>query len=618
MSAAMSAGIYARFSTSKQREASIDDQARNCRVYAERRGWTILEDCIFVDRAVSGSLSDRPGYNAMQQAAKAGRFDVLIVDDLSRLARDAAETQTLHKRLRFWDVGLVAVSDGIDTTQNAQSSGLIMGVKGAMNEEYLRDLAEKTRRGLAGRASAGLSPGGLPYGYTSEPVYSDPPQLDRHGKPIPIGYRRVVVPEEAEVVRRIFRLAAQGELPQHPGPLSPKQIVRVLNGDRLPSPGERWSKREVRKGWSFSAIQGDRKRGIGILNNEGYLGRIIWNRFEWRVDPDAPRTANGHKRRVPRLRPRCEWVVTEVPELRIVTDELWEAVKQRQAESAALRERRNLRPANRGVHLLTGFVKCGVCGAQLVMVGKTSYGCATRAYRSPDLCASERTVNKEALEVTVLQALKDRIYADDGEAMRELTGFAEEALKGLLAGKRQTRDGVDGLRGAQRRTEAEIQGLLSAIKAGVVTRTTQAELLRLEDHQDALQRQIEDAGNGDQREPRLVAAIRNLPQRVRHYVDDLSELLKAGQVARVKCALEPLLEEVTVTPGRTKDNRPCHIVRLRGDLSGIARLLPNNAKTVVAGARFETFNKLLATATAFRLVYMAGVRGRRACCILSA
>ena len=81
------AAFYARYSSDKQRDASIDDQFRNCQKYAEREGWEVVET--YEDRAVSGAAkADRPGYRAMLADADNERFEVLIVDDLSRLSRD--------------------------------------------------------------------------------------------------------------------------------------------------------------------------------------------------------------------------------------------------------------------------------------------------------------------------------------------------------------------------------------------------------------------------------------------------------------------------------------------------------------------------------------------------
>jgi DNA invertase Pin-like site-specific DNA recombinase len=149
----MRAAIYARYSSENQRESSIEDQVRLCRQEAERRGWTVTA--------------------VWQDAARSKAFDVLIVDDASRLSRDSTDAQITFKVLKFLGIKYVARSDGIDTVLNAKSSRFVHSIKAAMSEEFLRDLAEKTWRGLEGRARKGLSAGGLPYGYRSEPIQGE-------------------------------------------------------------------------------------------------------------------------------------------------------------------------------------------------------------------------------------------------------------------------------------------------------------------------------------------------------------------------------------------------------------------------------------------------------------
>ena len=84
----MAAAIYARYSSENQRPESIDDQISACRKLAKLRSLTISDDHIYADQAQSGARSDRPALAALMAAARAGEFDVVLVDDLSRLARD--------------------------------------------------------------------------------------------------------------------------------------------------------------------------------------------------------------------------------------------------------------------------------------------------------------------------------------------------------------------------------------------------------------------------------------------------------------------------------------------------------------------------------------------------
>ncbi len=101
----MKAVLYARFSTDLQRAASIEDQLRNCRKRAELEGWKIV--ATFADAAMSGSDANRPQYRAMMEAAARREFDVLIVDDLSRLTRDSVECERAIRRLEFSGRGLL-------------------------------------------------------------------------------------------------------------------------------------------------------------------------------------------------------------------------------------------------------------------------------------------------------------------------------------------------------------------------------------------------------------------------------------------------------------------------------------------------------------------------------
>ena len=75
--------------------------------------------------------------------------------------------------------------------------------------------------------------------------------------------------------------------------------------------------------WGSSTINGNRQRGIGILNNELYVGRLVWNRLRYIKDP-----ATG--KRLSRLDPEADWIGQEVPDLRIVDQDLWDRVKTRQ------------------------------------------------------------------------------------------------------------------------------------------------------------------------------------------------------------------------------------------------------------------------------------------------
>ncbi len=288
----------------------------------------------------------------MQDAAR-HIFDVVLVDDLSRLSRDEAESIQLRRRLHFLGIRLVGVSDGYDSA--AKGHKLQASVRGLMNELYLDDLRDKTHRGLMGQALKGFSCGGRTYGYVRVPVY-DEGNCDQYGRPDVKEVRLEPDPQQAHWVQWIFEQYAEG--------VSPREIAAELNRRKVPSP---------RGGtWSASAIRGSLSDGTGILCNPLYVGRYTWNRSRWERHPET-------KRRVRRLRDRKEWVEISKPELTIVSEPLWRRVQARlQSQSnpniqVACRER----PGRPGRYLFSQLLKCGMCGANYVMADGYRYACAS-------------------------------------------------------------------------------------------------------------------------------------------------------------------------------------------------------------------------------------------------
>ena len=289
----MRAAIYARYSSNNQRDASIDDQVRECKKRIEKEGWALAK--VYSDRAVSGASVLRVGYQKMLEDARNGTFDVLISEALDRLSRDQEDIAGLYKQLSFAEVRIITLSEG-------EINELHVGLKGTMNALFLKDLAMKTHRGLEGRVRQGKSGGGNAYGYDVVK------RVDAAGEPI--RGERKVNQEQAAIVRRIFAEFAQG--------LSPRRIAHTLNHDGITGPSG--------NAWGASTIYGNWRRGTGILNNELYIGRLIWNRQRYVKDPTTG------KRQV-RLNPENKWIIEEVPHHRIIDQDLWDRVKARQSTS---------------------------------------------------------------------------------------------------------------------------------------------------------------------------------------------------------------------------------------------------------------------------------------------
>ena len=128
---------------------SIDDQIRVCKNYILAQGITFYDRYIYVDEAISGSVINRPGLQALEKAAENREFDAVAVDDLSRLSRSNHQMLTLVLKFDYYQIKIISVSDGIITDDDNAKLGI--HVRGLINELYLDDLKKKTMRGMEGQ-----------------------------------------------------------------------------------------------------------------------------------------------------------------------------------------------------------------------------------------------------------------------------------------------------------------------------------------------------------------------------------------------------------------------------------------------------------------------------------
>jgi site-specific DNA recombinase len=179
--------------------------------------------------------------------------------------------------------------------------------------------------------------------------------------------------------------------------MSPKRIALRLNEGGFPAP---------RGGhWSSSTINGNRRRGTGIINNEVYAGRIVWNRLSYIKEPETGRRRS-------RLNPRQDLVVVDVPEWRIVPEELWQAVRARQTAVARAPMSTQVKPfwaKQRPRYLFSGLMRCGECGGVFSKISANNFGCSTARNKGPTACANLVTIRRDTLESTTLDSLRCRL-----------------------------------------------------------------------------------------------------------------------------------------------------------------------------------------------------------------
>nr|WP_246423868.1 recombinase family protein [Roseospira goensis] len=513
-----------------QREASIEDQVRICTERAEREGWTVIEN--FTDFGKSGSTMLRAGMQQMIAHAHAGEFDIVLAESIDRLSRDQEDIAGLYKRLVFRGIRIVTLAEG-------EVNELHIGLKGTMGALYLKDQADKTRRGLRGRAEAGKSAGGITYGYDVVKA------LDAMGEPI--RGERSINAEQAKVVERIFRDYLAG--------VSPKAIAKRLNMEGVPSPSGR--------GWTQSTINGNRQRGTGILNNELYVGRQVWNRLRYIKDPDTGK-------RISKLNPESELVIHEVPELRIIDQDLWDAVREKQTK--LIKPQKKLHEYNRPRNLFSGLLKCGECGGGFSMISATHLGCSSA--RNKGMCENRTTISREKLEEAILGALRHKLM--DPELCRI---FCEEYVREINRLRAEHNAALDGYKAEYDRATQELDKLIDMVLAGTELARVKDRMHELEDRRTELTELIEKTPE---------APVRLHPNMSDRYREEIGRLIAAlndpDHRTEAATVVRDLVDRIVLT--RSEDGSRL-VVDLIGDLAGILDLAHKEDKAQVVGRKEE-------------------------------
>ncbi|MCZ8158656.1 MAG: recombinase family protein [Rhizobiaceae bacterium] len=374
--------FYARYSTDRQNEVSIETQTELGKKFVADRDWKLV--ATYSDSAISGtSFTSRPGIQQLLAHVKREQIDVVLCVNVDRLSRDVEHTSKILKDLNFQDCAIWTVEAGRAVTD------MELHMRSTMSHEVVEQGRTRTREGMKTAVRKGKASTCLAYGYKLSQ------QRDELGDRI--RGLRDIDPEKAEIVRRIFVLYADG--------MSPRDIAQLLNKEGVPGP--RGAK------WRDTAIRGHVSRGTGILNNESYNGRTVWNRRKYRKSPQT-------EKRTARANDASEWIFTPAPRMRIVSDELWQRVKERQrqvGEKFDYGQSNRLNTTHRPDYLLSGMLQCAECGGPYAISGKDRYSCTNRKKRLPiddlggECCGNSKTITRHELEERVLNCLPVAFYS---------------------------------------------------------------------------------------------------------------------------------------------------------------------------------------------------------------
>lgn len=349
----------------------------------------------FTDDGYTGTNFHRPGIQAMLEMVKELKIDCIIVKDFSRFARDYIELGSYLERIfPFMGVRFISVNDGYDSREcRGGLADFDINFKNLLYDLYSKDLSQKVRSSLAVRKEQGqYVSGNSPFGYKKDPK-------NRHGL--------LIEEDEAEVVRKIFSLTAEG--------YTSSQIARLFNETGVKTPIEfkieKGKTSRIPKGgkflWSSSGV-------CQILRNEVYIGNIVQKK--------TTKEFVGGKNR---LNAREDWLAAYGCHESVIDREIFDKVQEGRGKKRG--------PARKKEHPLTGKLVCGCCRKNLCYrTGLNPYFyCHNRYTNTLENCV--RRVNGMFMEEYMLFMLTERLAAD-GEfekLCRESAGRLEAEIKEL-------------------------------------------------------------------------------------------------------------------------------------------------------------------------------------------
>ena len=441
--------IYARYSCDKQNETSLEDQIRRCTELALRHGLSVSKDLIYTDAAVSGTDKGdalREGYRRLREDWDAGKFDVLVVDEFSRLSRDNVEQAVLQKRLEKSRRVRLITADGVDTQDPDWQ--LRLGFQGLIAQQESRKLSYRVDRGMVGQLERGYMIAAPAFGYRLQRVFDD---NQNH-----IGSLWVIHEENASIVRQVFDKRAKGE--------SMHKIAAWLNQKGVSC---------SRKGRDGQEAHWRPARVKNMLENAIYKGIFVW------------RGSTTYAKKMKELGDEVQSVEYPRPELRLVSDEVWTRCNNRSVSRSGY---------GGGQHALTGVLTCGCCGATLAVSAMQrcrSLYCPVCSDARSSLGATDRLTSTIAVAgvqfmlTRVLQlfisepflqafrqSLRQRLTSDNGSEIEECAARlkklknAQERISCMLADAEGDDETLEKRYKETRKQVIEAQQQLTKLQAG--------------------------------------------------------------------------------------------------------------------------------------------------------
>lgn len=392
-------GLYLRLSKDDERAGeslSIENQRRILTEYALKDGLTVYDE--YVDDGYSGTNFNRPAVQRLLDDAKEGKINTIVVKDLSRFGRNYIQVgQFVDYLFPCYGIRFIALADNIDTADRNSTAMDMMPIMNVFNEWHSANTSKKIRAVVEANARAGKCKSAYaPYGYLKGTDEKHLPIVDE---------------ETAPVVRRIFEMRAQG--------LGKRKIAWTLTAEGIETPGDNKKRRLGRENLSNVTHCWNAQEILCILKNPVYLGHLALLR----------QTTVSYKNRKIIHKPMEDWIVTENTHEPIITQELWDKV--REVDKSVSRGK----PTNAGeVKPLSGLMYCPDCGKKMRVVWnkrlvrgvytdeiKFSYNCGGFMESGKSYCHSKQ-IRESVINEIVLQDIRAKanfVWTDEQNARAE-------------------------------------------------------------------------------------------------------------------------------------------------------------------------------------------------------
>ena len=491
----MKVALYARVSSERQDiDLSISAQLKALREYASRNGHAVVKE--YVDEAESGRSIDRPGFKQMIVTArqKPSPFEAILVWKLSRFARNREDSIIYKSLLRKQGIQVVSINEPVEDTPSGR---LLEGIIEVIDEFYSANLSQDVLRGMRENAGRGFRNGGrAPYGYIRVKIQDGATTRTR------------LEPDTktAPIAQRIFRECLSGK--------GLKAIARSLNGDSISSmTGKKWGATSIEK----------------ILHNEAYTGTMVWGKrttTPYRLDNSSAL-----------LRAEGAW-----PALIDKT-----TFTQAQARLAA-RAPQVIHPREvDSLYLLSGIMRCGVCGAAMVGQGSGHryhyYMCGNARRKGREVCPSP-ILPKDRMERFVIDRIKGYILTE--ENLQELVRLTNEELCQSCS---ENRERLELIQAQIEEMDGRLSKLYDAIETGEFKGGELAPRIKaLSQKKEELLQAKADA----EEILRYKSVDMADPQVVKDYADDLRSLLAKSSITEQRSFLRSFVERIEVDESEVK------------------------------------------------------------------